>query len=326
MTAVDTAVRAEVARLVDAAKLGDRRRFGLAYNDVLALGQPVEAAGHALAELELRVLGWIAGRPDIEVDRVHQRITELRPAWAQLIEVNQVVLELVARSVIGASDYVEHVDPELVCLYAALLAGVVGTETDPAPPAGSEETAPAGDTPMPAGAGGPGGTEGPGGPGETEGPEGPDRASRVGASSDAIQAAIRAVTLGDADRWQRSVRTALAEHEPTAVAAAGAALNQRLAGNDLGQDGLVSPIVVGSTRMAAATEDGPLACPAWLFEIAVRRALSEPGCLVSDDAEFTFAATEACGLLDLHDAVLPAGWGWAVHLPVDPHGERPVRN
>jgi len=66
-----------------------------------------------------------------------------------------------------------------------------------------------------------------------------------------------------------------------------------------------------------AAERGPFECPAYLLELALRRALGEPGCVdFVDRNELVYAGTQCAGLIDLHDALQPPGWGWNVHLPL----------
>ena len=35
-------------------------------------------------------------------------------------------------------------------------------------------------------------------------------------------------------------------------------------------------------------------------------------------ADLVYATTQCAGMLDLHDALLPPGWGWLIDLPLEP--------
>lgn len=132
----------------------------------------------------------------------------------------------------------------------------------------------------------------------------------------AVRVAILAAGRGDPEGWRHAAAAACASDLMAADLAARAELGDRLAEQGV-ELGMVSAIASGARALAAATEGGPFACPAYLFELAVRRALDEPGCVDHVDiGELVGATTQCCGLLDIYDTLLPAGWGWAIHLPL----------
>ena len=141
-------------------------------------------------------------------------------------------------------------------------------------------------------------------------------ARAAGGVTAAIQAAIDSVAHADPAGWQRAVELAYQQDPDGADAAARAALAGRLRAQGI-EVGMIAAICNGAQALAVATEDGPFSCPAHLFELAIRRSLDEPGCTDQvDPHELIYASTQCCGMLDIHDALLPPGWGWAVHLPL----------
>ncbi|MEO7286061.1 MAG: hypothetical protein ABI140_04000 [Jatrophihabitantaceae bacterium] len=141
-------------------------------------------------------------------------------------------------------------------------------------------------------------------------------AAGTDAAADAVLVAIDAVTQADPAGWQRAVALACELDQDGADLAARAELARRVREQGI-EAGMVVPICNGAQALAAAAEDGPFECPAHLFELAIRRALDEPGCVDHVDIrELIFASTQCSGMLDVHDALLPPGWGWAIHLPL----------
>ncbi|MGI8665422.1 MAG: hypothetical protein ACR2N4_05250 [Jatrophihabitans sp.] len=131
-----------------------------------------------------------------------------------------------------------------------------------------------------------------------------------------IRLAIHAAGRGDPQSWQLAVQRAVAGDLAAADALARRELADRVRRQGV-ETGMVAAIAHGAMALSAAAEDGPFSCPAYLFELAIRRALDEPGCMDQVDAgELVYAATQCAGLLDIHDALLPPGWGWAIHLPL----------
>ena len=125
---------------------------------------------------------------------------------------------------------------------------------------------------------------------------------------------------GDPQGWQQHVGRALEVDPSAADLAARQALADRLERQEV-RVGQVAAIANGAYRLAAAVKDGPFACPVYLLELVIRRALAEPGCVdYVDLTEVVYAATQACGLLDLSAVLLPPGWGWAVHGPLSATG------
>ncbi|MDQ2754362.1 MAG: hypothetical protein M3R71_02305 [Actinomycetota bacterium] len=48
----------------------------------------------------------------------------------------------------------------------------------------------------------------------------------------------------------------------------------------------------------------------------MRRSLQEPGCVDGvDQRDVVHASVEVAGLLDLHDALVPPGWGSVLYVP-----------
>jgi len=128
-----------------------------------------------------------------------------------------------------------------------------------------------------------------------------------------VRLAVHAVGRGDPQSWQHAVEQACAADPAEADRLARAELADRVRRHGVEQ-GMVPAIAGGANRLAAAAVDGPFECPAYLLELAIRRALDEPGCTdYVDQDELVFATTQCAGMIDLHDTLLPPGWGWAVH-------------
>lgn len=132
----------------------------------------------------------------------------------------------------------------------------------------------------------------------------------------AVRLAVYGAASGDADSWQLGVRQALELDPAAADRAARAELLLRAQRHGI-RTGMVVEIAYGSTILSLAADDGPFQCPAYLLELALRRALGEPGCVdFVDETELIYATTQCAGLVDLHDALLPPGWGWSIQLPI----------
>jgi hypothetical protein len=132
--------------------------------------------------------------------------------------------------------------------------------------------------------------------------------------------AIDRVGQADPVGWQLAVQRACDADLEAADHAASHALRERLRSQGVSASGMLREIVHGATALSAATEGGPFECSAFLFELAIRRALAEPGCTECVDVrELVYADTQCAGMLDIHDALLPPGWGWVVHgsLPAE---------
>ncbi len=132
-----------------------------------------------------------------------------------------------------------------------------------------------------------------------------------------IRQAVLAAGSGDAPAWQQAVERAARRDLAVADRLARAELLARLARHGVAA-GMVVEIVSGTTQLAAAAEGGPFECPAFLLELAVRRALDEPGCTDHVElGELLYAQTQCAGMLDLHDVLLPPGWGLPVYGPLE---------
>lgn len=144
----------------------------------------------------------------------------------------------------------------------------------------------------------------------------PIATSQADAIVEGIRLAIYGVGVGDPDTWQLGVRQAVEANPVSADAVARAELAQRAERHGI-ESGMVPEIAHATTILSLAADEGPFECPAYLLELALRRALGEPGCQdFVDETELIYAATQCAGLIDLHDALLPAGWGWKIQMPL----------
>jgi len=142
-------------------------------------------------------------------------------------------------------------------------------------------------------------------------PAGPREQART-----AIRLAIHGVVSGEPETWQLGVAQALAVDPVLADECARAELVERAARHEVTAERHFE-IAQATTMLALATDGGPFRCPAYLLELAFRRALNEPGCTdFVDETELIYAGTQCAGLIDLHDALLPPGWGWSIQLPL----------
>lgn len=265
-------------RLVDAVRDGDTAAFGRLLGEVIECDRAREVAVDLLGRLA-DALGERLGEgsgPYADVVAIRDLVRAALPACDQVLAVNAVVLEHVARSARGLSGFAAVTEPSFVALYAALLLGRLGLRAEPASTRGRAEPRPRTDV------------------------------------CDAIDVAIRCVTAGDDAGWRRAVEHAVALDAAEADAAATERLRAELVrareAGDVQPDELTE-VVQLSEILAAAVADGPLACPAHLIELAIRRSVAEPGCnRVDDPAQLTFAASEVAGLLQLRLALTPPGW------------------
>jgi hypothetical protein len=226
------------------------------------------------------------------IDWVSDTVGGLRRTVDRVFGVNQVVLEHTARSVFGWSDYLSSLDPIWVGVYCAVLLGA-GAAREP-------DESSAGTRPVPF-----------------------DAPPATGAAIDpaiefAVEAAVLAAATADPVAWLKAARSALALDESAADAAAGAALRARLALEPIPADTRLASIVAGARRLAERTSGGPFECPAWLVELAIRRAVDEPGChdhVRRDD--MVLVSTQVAGLLDLHAALFGDGGGQLVYADLD---------
>ncbi|HEX2903176.1 MAG TPA: hypothetical protein VHO01_06915 [Jatrophihabitans sp.] len=272
---------------------GDSSSLGHAYGQAIEPANRAAVTSGLLAALQLRVTGWLPQplNPDTAIRAIHEHVAAHYARVESLVGVNLVLLEHLARSTVGLSEFISELTEEQVCLYAAVLLNAVS--------AGSEGgSAPARADLLEDGA-------------ELPVPE--------GISYDIAEAAFCAGT-GDPKGWQEHARRALEVDADAADRAVRQQLADRLSRQDV-RTGQVAEIANGAYRLAAAVQDGPFACPMYLLELVIRRALAEPGCTDHvDQAELVYAGSQACGLLDLSVALLPPGWGWAVHGPLSPAG------
>lgn len=129
-----------------------------------------------------------------------------------------------------------------------------------------------------------------------------------------LRSAISSVARADEVAWRAHTAAALDADEDVADATSRAALKDRLGRAGVRADGL-SMVVSSAEHLEAVTAGGPFACPAFLFELAMRRAFDEPGCIDGvDRREAVHAAVETAGLLDLYQALVPPGWSTVVYL------------
>lgn len=137
-----------------------------------------------------------------------------------------------------------------------------------------------------------------------------------GPVQEAIRVAIHSAGRADPDGWRHAVDSACAADEQAADRFARVELAERVRAQGI-ETGMVAPIANGARTLASAAEDGPFAVPEHLLELAIRRALDEPGCVAHVEVrELVYASTQCAGMLDIHDALLPAGWGWLIQLPL----------
>jgi hypothetical protein len=132
--------------------------------------------------------------------------------------------------------------------------------------------------------------------------------------------AIYRVTQADPAGWRTAVERACQADLASADLAATGELRERIRSQGITATGMVTEIAHGALALSAAAMGGPFECSAFLFELAIRRALAEPGCTEFVDVrELVYAGTQCAGMLDIHDALLPPGWGWVIHgsLPAE---------
>ena len=118
-------LHAGAAGLIRSAASGDPADFGTRYGALLDDPQVDLATGEILAVLRVQVAGWLPAEVTAEeaIGIVHDRMWQLYPRCLAVLAVNLVVLEHVARSVVGLSDFLRTLDGASACLYGALLAG-----------------------------------------------------------------------------------------------------------------------------------------------------------------------------------------------------------
>jgi len=272
-----------VGQLIDASS---RARFGELYGQAVEDHHRAEITQQLLSILELKVTGWlpVPMTADSAIGAIHDRVARCYRRAEDLLGINLVILEHLARATVGLSEFLTVLSEEEVCLYAAVLLNAAQAPAEPPNPV--IETA------------------------ETA----PDLVVYE------IDEAAFCAGSGDPAGWQQHVARALEIDPAAADRAARAALADRLRRQEI-QAGMVTEIANGAYRLAAAVQDGPFACPMYLLELVIRRSLAEPGCVDHvDQAEVVYAAAQACGLLDLSAVLLPPGWGWAVHAPLSPAG------
>ncbi len=271
-----------VSGLIEATNRAD---FGELYGAAVADDQRAEITRELLDVLELRVTGWLPApmAADTAITAIHERVAQSYRRAEWLVGVNLVILEHLARAVVGLSDFLTALTEEEVCLYAAVLLNASQAPAEALDPVADE--------------------------------------GEIG-SSDLIEyeiaeAAFCAAT-GDPRGWQEHVARALEVDPVGADRAARRTLADRLRRHQI-ELGMVAEVANGAFRLARGSEAGPFSCPAYLIELAIRRSLGEPGCVdYVDGEELVHATTETCGLLDLAAVLLPNGWGMAVDGTLDP--------
>ena len=277
--------------LLRAARAGDGRAFGVAMLDVLDAGGRESAAEEALGALgdalRLRLpadptVGQIAGAVDAVLAHVQS-----------VVGVNRVLLEHTARASVDLSTCAQEIAPVFIVMYAVLLCGALDAVEDNcvdyllAPPKDGGGTSRSVNEDM----------------------------SDVAA---AVDAAIRAATGGDADRWLERTAFAWAQEADHADRVARAELRARLDEQPIAHDDWVLRLAAGAEVLSATTGKGPFACAPCLVELAIRRAFGEHGCVDDVDGEELLRTTTlVAGLLDLADLILPPGWGLAVHIALE---------
>ncbi|MEO7286062.1 MAG: hypothetical protein ABI140_04005 [Jatrophihabitantaceae bacterium] len=113
------------SELILAAHEGDPMAFGSRYAELLD-DQDFDRITHdVLAVLGRLVTGWLPDQagPAEAIEAVHRAVGAAYPGCLRLLAINLVVLEQLARSVIGLSGLLRTLDGTEACLYAALLAG-----------------------------------------------------------------------------------------------------------------------------------------------------------------------------------------------------------
>lgn len=272
-----------VEALLDAARVRDGAGFVAAYVDIF--GEPGDS--DAVAYLLVRVAQLAHARADrddltLDVHGVHELALLVHPVCSALLEVNLAVLESLLRSTVGISDYLAVTDPRAAGLCLGAIGGALLSTAD-----GSSDAATStGAGPAPA--------------------------------QPAVDAAITAARRGDPFEWSRQLEAGLGADAVATVAAASAALAQRLKDYVWDEQPTISSIVAVSALIASAFDDTDFACGPYLIEFAIRKALNEPHCNQGlEDHDFVYAATQACGLLDAQAHLFPSGWRLGVLIVDD---------
>jgi hypothetical protein len=118
--------------LVSAARRDDAAAFGTAYGAALDDPSLDTISRQILGTLQAIVQRWVgetASAPSA-IEAIHEHVAAIHPHCTAIVAVNLVVLEHVARSVIGLSTYLETIESSYACLYGALLAGAALTGDD----------------------------------------------------------------------------------------------------------------------------------------------------------------------------------------------------
>jgi hypothetical protein len=127
-----TPVDALAADLISAVGRDDVAGFGAVYAAALDNPELDAITRQVLAILETVVRAWVvtSGSAPEAIESIHDRVLELYPRCTAIVAVNLVVLEHIARSVVGLSNYLKTLESSYACLYGALLIGTSSTVDD----------------------------------------------------------------------------------------------------------------------------------------------------------------------------------------------------
>lgn len=117
-------------QLILAAHRGEPADFGINYGRLLADPELAAITRDVLAILAAMVRSWLpagAGPADA-IEAIHAKVAAAYPRCCRLLGVNLVLLEHLARSLLGLSGFLRTLDGDSACLYGALLVGSVLAE------------------------------------------------------------------------------------------------------------------------------------------------------------------------------------------------------
>ncbi|MGI8665423.1 MAG: hypothetical protein ACR2N4_05255 [Jatrophihabitans sp.] len=117
--------RPGVPELILAVRRGARAEFGERYGQLLDDPDVEAITRSTLAVLDRQVRRWIEDSTDAPaaIEAIHRQVSASYPRCCAIFEVNLVVLEHLARSVVGLSSLLSTLDASLGLLYASLLIG-----------------------------------------------------------------------------------------------------------------------------------------------------------------------------------------------------------